>query len=371
MTDVSTSAPLEISERVKQVLRRDVIAMSAYHVADARGMIKLDAMENPYALPVELQAEIGRIAAQAPLNRYPDPAAAQLIEALRVSMAVPAGIELMLGNGSDELIQLLVLAAAKPGATVLGVEPSFAMYPLVARSCGVRFAGVPLRSDFGLDLPRLLAAVERERPSVIFLAYPNNPTGNLFATADVDAVIRHTSGVVVIDEAYHPFARATFMPQLGQYPNLLLLRTLSKLGLAGLRLGVLAGRLEWIRELDKLRLPYNVNVLTQRIAQYMLSQERVLQEQARLIRHERGRLFDRLRALPGVTAYTSDANFILFRVAAAARVFEGLRARGVLIKKLAGSHPALAECLRVTVGTPTENEAFLEALNQELSPLAP
>jgi len=168
----------------------------------------------------------------------------------------------------------------------------------------------------------------------------------------------------VVDEAYHAFAGRSFLPELGRYSNLLVMRTLSKLGLAGLRLGMLIGRPEWLSELDKLRLPYNVNVLTQQIAACVLQRSDVLDGQAALIRDGRAQLLAGLQSLAGVQAFPSDANFILFRVARADAVFAGMKMHGVLIKNLSGSHPSLIDCLRVTVGTAEENGRFLSALEQ-------
>jgi histidinol-phosphate aminotransferase len=368
MKQVADTALLSASEWVTHTLRPEVLKTAAYHVADSAGLIKLDAMENPYALPAELQDELGRLAARAPLNRYPDAHAVRLRAALSASMGVPAGMAIMLGNGSDELIQLLALACARPGATMLGVEPSFAMYPIVARTCGLKYVGVPLCADFSLDVEAVIEALRRERPALVFIAYPNNPTANLFDVHAIERVIRSAPGIVVVDEAYHPFAQASFLPRVSEFANLLVMRTLSKLGLAGLRLGMLVGDPAWIGELDKLRLPYNVNVLTQLVAEQMLKHDDVLQEQAAAIRAARAYLLERLRKIPGVQAFASDANFILFRVGAANAVFEALKRGGILIKNLAGSHPAVTDCLRVTVGTETENAAFLDALTSALRP---
>jgi histidinol-phosphate aminotransferase len=365
--NASVISPMpEIAVWVERIVRDDIRALAAYHVQDANGMVKLDAMENPYALPQGLRQEIGEIAARAELNRYPDSEARELKAVLRAAMGVSEGMALLLGNGSDEIIQLLALACAKPGAVMLGVEPSFAMFPMVARFCGLEFVGVPLGANFRLETDRMLDAIERHRPPLIFIAYPNNPTGNLFDAGAVETIVRRAPGLVVIDEAYHPFAQTSFMPRLHKFPNLLVMRTLSKLGLAGVRLGALAGRPEWITELNKLRLPYNVNVLTQVVAAYVLKHADVLEAQAAQIRAERSRLLSRLRAMSRVEAFPSDANFILFRVPAVQVVFEAIKARGVLIKKLAGSHPALENCLRVTVGTASENDAFLAALTASI-----
>ena len=253
-------------------------------------------------------------------------------------------------------------ALARPGAIAAAPMPTFVMYQQIAAGLGLRFIGVPLGRDFALDRAAMLAMMERERAAVIFLSYPNNPTGNLFSAADIEAVIEAAPGLVVVDEAYHAFAGASFMPQLADYPNLVVMRTVSKLGLAGLRLGVLAGRRTWLEHVDKVRLPYNINVLSQIAASEVLRHGDMLGSQAAGIRSERGRLASALRSMRSVESYTSDANFILFRVADADHVFTALKQRRVLIKNLHGTHRLLAGCLRVTVGTPDENDQFLSAL---------
>jgi histidinol-phosphate aminotransferase len=287
---------------------------------------------------------------------------------LRTAMQIPAASQLVLGNGSDELIQMLALAVAKPGAVMLGLEPSFVMFHLIAAFTGMRYVGVPLNADFSVAAARTLAAIEQHQPALIFIAYPNNPSGNLFDADVVGRIIDAAPGIVVVDEAYHAFAEKSFMPRLTEFSNLLVMRTVSKLGLAGLRLGVLAGHEGWLRHIDKVRLPYNVNVLTQLVTIEVLREPDVLQEQAAAIRGERARVLTELRHLPGVEAYASDANFILFRAAGADQLFNGLKLRGVLIKNLNGTHPLLADCLRVTVGTPEENTQFLGALSALLNP---
>jgi histidinol-phosphate aminotransferase len=351
----------------EEIIRDEIRALKAYHVPDSAGLIKLDAMENPYRLPAELRARLARAVEEAALNRYPDPEARELKVRLRETLGVPDGIDLLLGNGSDELIQMLIMAVAKPGAVVLGVEPSFVMFRMIAAFAGARYVGVDLREDFSLDIERLLAAVEQHRPAVIFVAYPNNPTGNLFDAGLIDRIVEAAPGLVVIDEAYHAFAGKTFLARVARHPNLVVMRTLSKLGLAGIRLGVLAGASRWLSQLDKLRLPYNVSTLTQLVAREVMQHDGVLTEQAGAIKLERRRLLQALQGVPGVTAYPSDANFILFRISQAERVFDGLKRRGVLIKSLHGAHRLLADCLRVTVGTPDENAAFLSALTQTLT----
>ena len=351
----------------EQLIRPEILALSAYHVADASGMVKLDAMENPYRLPADLQAELGRSLAAAEINRYPDPRSPELKRRLRQAFQLAERHEVMLGNGSDEIIQILAQAVARPGAVLLAVEPSFVMYRMIASFCGLHYVGVPLKADFSLDGAAVLEAIERHEPALVFLAYPNNPTGNAFDRELMEQIVAATPGVVVVDEAYHAFAGGqSFLDALDRFDNLLLMRTVSKLGLAGLRLGYLVGSGKWLGELDKLRLPYNVNVLTQVAAAFALDHVAVLEQQAATIVAERGRVAQALAGMAGVTVFPSQANFLLFRLADAPARFAGLKARGVLIKNLHGAHPLLENCLRVTIGTPQENDAFLAALAAEL-----
>jgi histidinol-phosphate aminotransferase len=362
MNTSRSSSAEAVQHYLGRVLREELFALQGYRVPDASGMVKLDAMENPYRLPAKLRAAIGSRVAELAFNRYPDPAARELKAALRQALHIPEPMEIVLGNGSDEIIQLLALACARPGAVMLGVEPSFAMFPLIARVCGLQFVGMPLAPDFSLQADAVLAALERHRPALTFLAYPNNPTGNLFDARVIERILQHAPGLVVLDEAYHPFAGETFMSRLPEFPNLVVMRTLSKLGLAGLRLGLLAAAPAWVEQFEKLRLPYNINALSQAVAIEVLGAGDVLAAQAADIRAERARLSTRLRAIAGVQAFDSQANFVLFRMPQAQAVYAHLHRCGILVKNLAGSHPALADCLRVTVGTPAENDAFLAAM---------
>lgn len=349
------------------LIRPEVRAISAYAVPSAEGLIKLDAMENPHRLPTALAAALGERLAQVAINRYPPAEPTAFKARLAQAIGLPEGQALLLGNGSDELIHLLIQACAVPGAVVMAPAPGFVMYEMSARFDGCRFVGVPLCADFSLDRDALLTALAEHRPAVLFLAWPNNPTGNLFARADVEAVLAVAPGLVVIDEAYLPFARDTWLPRLGGDARLLVLRTFSKLGLAGIRLGYLCGDAALLQEVDKLRPPYNVNSLTLAAADFLLDHLEVLEAQAAAIRAERDRVQAVLAAVPGVTVFPSAANFLLFRVAAPDAVFAALKARGILIKNVAHAHPLLAGCVRVTIGTPEENEAFLAALRESLA----
>ncbi len=348
---------------IRDWVRPEIQALTAYHVADASGLIKLDAMENPWIWPEDLRQEWLSVLHKVDVNRYPDPQAGALAVQLRQAMEVPDEMAVLLGNGSDEIIQMLAMAVSGPGRSILSVEPGFIMYRMIAIWCGMNYTGIPLNAgDFSLDMPALRKAIEETAPALIFLACPNNPTGNLFAEEDVLAVLEAAPGLVVVDEAYAPFAEASFMSRLGQHDNLLVMRTVSKLGLAGLRLGMLAGPPAWLEQIDKLRMPYNINVLTQETARFAMEHHDVLDEQTANIRQERERLFPALEGIDGIQCWPSRANFLLVRTAPgrALGLFDHLLKNGVLVKKLHGSHPLLDECLRFTVGKPDENGRLLE-----------
>jgi len=325
--------------------------------------VKLDAMENPYSLPPALRRELAERLAAVQLNRYPEPNPAALRELIAHKMKVPAGMDVLLGNGSDDLIQILTLALARPGSALMYPSPTFVMYSMNATFSGMKAVAVPLRDDFSLDADAFVARMRAEKPALVFLAYPNNPTGVLYPEADVVRIIDAAPGLVVLDEAYHVFAGKTFMDKLPRYPNLVVLRTVSKLGLAGIRLGYLAGRPEWLRELNKVRQVYNVNVLTEAAARFVLERLDVLEAQAAEICQERAQLGTALRAFEGVTVFPSEANFFLVRVPDAPRTYEALRRQGILVRNL---HPGLVNCLRVTVGTPDENRILVNALKDAL-----
>lgn len=356
---------------IRDWIRPEIRALNAYHVPPASGMVKLDAMENPYQWPEKVVDEWLTMLRDVSLNRYPDPSPRQLMQRLRDYFEVPAGMEVMLGNGSDELIQMIAMAVAGPGRCALATDPAFSMYRMISIFAGLEFATVPLGKDFSLDTAAMLRAIEARRPALVLIDYPNNPSGRLFDEDALRAIVEAAPGLVIIDEAYHAFSEATLMPWLGEYPNLLVLRTLSKMGLAGLRLGMVAGPAAWIRELDKIRLPYNVNALSQVSAEFALGHRDMLDQQARRIIDDREHLTEALRALDGLLVWPSRANFILFRVPAGRgdEVFAGLRERKVLIKNLGAAGPLLHDCLRVTVGAPHENERFLAVLEEVLATL--
>jgi histidinol-phosphate aminotransferase len=355
-----------MSELIKQLVRDEVRELSAYHVPDPGHMIKLDAMENPYLWPNAMKQEWLSLLADVAVNRYPDPSAAKLSQRLEQVMDVPAGMKSILGNGSDELIQMICMALAKPGSVVMAPEPTFVMYKMIALFTNMQYQGIPLDANFQLDMPAMRQAIESHQPAVVFLAYPNNPTGNLFSEQDVRDVIECSPGLVVVDEAYHAFAGHSFMPMLNDYDNLVVMRTVSKMGLAGLRLGILSGHPDWLHEFDKVRLPYNINVLTQLSAEFALTRYDILKQQTDQICQDREQLKQALAAIQGITQYPSAANFILFKSEqlSSDTIFEQLKQDNILIKRFGDTVGPLANCLRVTVGTSQENQKFIQSLQR-------
>jgi len=360
-----------LSDRMSRVLRADVQGMHGYAVQPSAGFVKVDTMENPFRLPADLRRQLGERLADVALNRYP----AERGDVLRAELAkharMPEGCDIMLGNGSDELISLLTLAADVPGNVVMAPLPGFVMYEMSARLQGLQFVGVPLTPDFELDGPAMLAAIREHQPALLYIAYPNNPTANLWEDDVVDAIIEAAPGLVVIDEAYQPFAARDSLQRLCRHEHVLLMRTMSKFGLAGVRIGYLMGRKPLIAEIDKLRPPFNISVLNCEAALFALEHADEYAKQAATIRAEREKLLAEIARLPGVRAFPSEANMILARVPDAKRVFEGMRARGVLVKNVSALHPLLANCLRITIGTPEENPQTLAALRGALEELTP
>ena len=354
---------------LKRVIRPDIQGLQAYAVQTSAGLVKVDTMENPYRLPEALQQALGERLGRVAINRYPAERGEDLKAALAAHAGLPAGHALMLGNGSDELITLLSLACALPGAVFMSPLPSFVMYGLSAALQGVKFVGVPLTADFELDEAAMLARVAAEKPALLYLAYPNNPTANLWDDGAIERLIDavgHHHGLVVMDEAYQPFAERDSMDRLRRHANVLVMRTMSKFGLAGVRIGYLMGRTALINEIDKLRPPFNISVLNAEAGLFALAHVDEYRRQAALIRSERANLLAHLANLPGVRPYPSQANMVLARVPDAAAAFAGMKQRGVLVKNVSAMHPLLANCLRITVGTVEENSLTLAALAASL-----
>jgi len=353
---------------MKDWIRPEIKALTAYHVPDAAGYIKLDAMENPYQWPQDLVDQWLELLRAASLNRYPDPSAKDLKTKIRATLGLSAESELILGNGSDELIQMILMAVSGQDRVVMSVEPSFVMYKMIASFLGMPYRGVPLNDKFELDLDLMLEKIKQHQPVVIFIAYPNNPTGNLFSEQAIDKILTSTDAIVVIDEAYFSFADKSYAHKLPEFDNLIVMRTVSKMGLAGLRLGYMVGSKSLLQEIDKIRLPYNINILTQLSTEFALDNKHVLDAQTDQIKNDRKKLSAILKKIDGLDVYPSDANFILVRLQNknADEVFSALKEQNILIKNLSHADASLKNCLRVTVGKAEENEQFTAALKLAL-----
>jgi len=358
-----------LAQRMQATIRQDVQSMHAYAIQPSAGLVKLDAMENPFRLPEALQRELGERLGRVAINRYPVGCVADVIAALGKFIGLPSGCKLMLGNGSDELISLIAMACDIPGASIVAPLPGFVMYEMSAKLQGLKFVGVPTTAAFELDEAAMLKAIATHRPAVTYIAYPNNPTANLFDDAVVQRIVDavgEQGGFVVFDEAYQPFASRSWLERMTRQEHVLVLRTLSKFGLAGVRLGYLVGNAALVDEIDKVRPPYNISALNAEATLFALEHADEFARQAALLRAERERLLTALRALPGVTPFPSEANMILVRVPDSKRAFEGMRERGVLVKNISAMHPLLANCLRLTIGTPEENVQMIDALKASL-----
>ena len=359
-------------------IRADVRAMHAYSVQPSAGLLKMDTMENPFRLPLDLQQALGERLGALEINRYPGERLEVLKQMLKDYAGAPEGSAVLLGNGSDEVISMLALATAQPSAEgrakMLAPMPGFVMYPLSAQLQGLDFVSVQLTEDFDLDVSAMQAAIAAQKPAITYIAYPNNPTATLWEEDKVQAVIDAVAaigGLVVMDEAYQPFASRSWITQMRAQPernaHVLLMRTLSKFGLAGARLGYLIGPAAIVNELDKVRPPYNISVLNCETAIFALEHAALYAEQAAAIRAERQPLIDALQTISGVSkVWPSEANMVLVRVADAGTAQAAMKARGVLVKNVSAMHPLLANCLRLTVGTREENAQMLAALKESL-----
>lgn len=365
----------DLNTRIANLVRPEIQELHSYHVPDSSGLLKMDAMENPNAWPGKLMDEWKDRLTSIEVNRYPDPSASgvkaglrQLLDLDAIESKYDTSLDILLGNGSDEIIQIIAMCLASKERCIMAPEPSFVMYGMIAKFVGMAYHGVELGEDFEIDVDIFLQQIEAHNPALIFLALPNNPTGNIFKLSDVEQIIRATNGLVVLDEAYMAFTDSDLLELAAEHDNVVVMRTLSKVGLAGLRLGFLIGQTPWLTQFDKVRLPYNINVLTQMSAEFALEHYADLKAQTAKLRSERESLFTQLQALDGVSPYESHANFILVRLLDknARDIFEAMKQSGVLIKCLDGAHPKLANCLRLTVGLEQENRQMLDALSSAL-----
>jgi histidinol-phosphate aminotransferase len=336
-----------------KIVKPSIRNIKPYEVKEMPCKVKLDANESPYSMRLEINNSVLER-----LNRYPDPSAKELRKGLAKALRLsPENI--LLGNGSDELIYYLTMTFGGP---VLYPTPTFSMYSIIPMALGERTLGVKLDRDFDLDIEKILIYIRKFKPKLIFISSPNNPTGNCFSADRILRIIEESGCIVVVDEAYQPFSsKRGFLPFLKDYKNLAILRTFSKIGFAALRVGYLIGDEGLIKEVNKVRLPFNLNAISQAAALEVLRNKRVIRDYVKLIVSERERLYKELNNIKGLVPYPSEANFILFSAKKADNVYKELIKEGVLIRNMGGT---LKNALRVTVGKPEEDDIFLEALKK-------
>ena len=342
-----------------RLIRKNIKALKAYHVKNFDCAIKLHANENPFSPSPDIQKLFAQTLSEIEFNRYPDPCSLGLRKVLSKKLHI-APNHLVIGNGSDELILLLMQIFCEPGASVAFPDPTFAMYSIIAKGMGLKPISFPLDNQWNFSAEQFLELAKKNKAQIIFISYPNNPTGNCFEEEQVRKVIEEFKGIVVLDEAYYDFSKRSFIDLIKNHNNLIVLRSLSKIGLAALRVGFGVAHPKIIEVIDKVRLPYNSNAVSQKFSEKALQNFPLIQEQIDKIISERKRLRSVMSKIPSVTTFPSDSNFILFR--SELEVFQGLIDGGILIREL-GSHPRLKNCLRVTIGSPSENDAFLERIH--------
>lgn len=346
-----------------KLVRDKIKGLKAYQVESLDEGTKLHANENPYPPSPELLNKIFQRLDELELNRYPDPDCRKLKQAIaKRTGALPE--QIIIGNGSDELIQYLMQVLCDEGDTIAFPDPTFAMYGITAQCLGLKPVCFPLNDNWDFEAQTALEVITKHKARIVFISYPNNPTGNCFSEQEIQKVIEQFEGIVVLDEAYHDFAGRSFLKQMEKHNNLVIFRSLSKIGLAGLRIGygIFPGKLA--EQVNKVRLPYNSNSVSQWVASELLNDFTHVQNQIKSIVEERDRLIDELSKLSGIIAYPSNSNFILFKAPEGGEtLFNNLKKNGTLLRNL-NSHPRLKDCLRVTVGTKQENDQFLEQLRK-------
>ncbi len=345
-----------------QLVKKKVRSLKPYQVENIDCEVKLHANESAFPPPPEILKLFEETFQSCSLNRYPDPDCQELKSVLSDQHQVPPE-QFMIGNGSDELIQILLQIFCDPGDSVAFPDPTFAMYAIIAQGMGLSTQSIPLDENWDFRAEAFLDAIKKQPIQIVFFSYPNNPTGNCFSSTEIQKVIENFSGIVVVDEAYYDFSRKSFLNELSNHNNLIILRSLSKIGLAALRVGYGMADPKIIEQVNKIRLPYNSNTLSQLFSAKLLNQFAPVQKQIDQIIEERQRLTETLKGFSALTVYPSDSNFTLFRVnQKSGEVFKRLMEKGILVRDL-GNHPRLDNCLRVTVGTREENDRFLDQMN--------
>ena len=351
--------------KLQDLVNKDIFQQKGYMAPELTGCVKLDANESPFGFNKIMQKKLLGAFGKVELNRYPEAGALGLRDRFARYYGVNKKM-IMLGNGSDELIQILCMTLNGKIKGVMVPVPTFVMYKIIGTNTGNKVVEVPLDENYDLDLSAMMRKIKSNFPALVYLSYPNSPTGNCFDRDKIEAILKKSSGIVVVDEAYAGFSGKTLLPLLKRYDNLVILKTLSKVGLAAMRLGFLIGNADLIAQMDKVRLPYNVNSLSQVAAGFFLDyQEEFAGLVAEIVRR-REELYQGLINIDGVRPFPSLANFIFFSCAFDSdRIYKQLAEKGIIVKNL--NSALMPDCMRVTVGNRKENTAFLKALKSVIS----
>ena len=351
---------------IRDLVGKNIFEQRGYITPEVTGAIKMSANENPISLQEPFKKKLMEEMSRVDFNRYPEAGALKLRDRFAQYYGVDKDM-VMLGNGSDELIQTLCITLKGKIKGVLVPVPTFSMYKIIAVNTGNKVVEVPLDKNFDLDCNAIIGQIKEKSPALVFLSYPNSPTGNLFSRDKIEVIIKKSPGIVIVDEAYAIFSGQTLLPLLKKYDNLIFLNTLSKLGLASMRLGFLIGNRDIVVQLDKVRLPFNVNSLSQIAANFFLDNQDEFYRQVAEIIKRREELYWDLKEIAGIKLYPSQANFIFFSCAFDSdRIYNKLVAEGIIVKNL-NIPPLMPNCMRVTVGNRKENEAFLRVFKRVIS----
>jgi histidinol-phosphate aminotransferase len=351
-------------------IKPGVRALSAYTLKHHQPRIKLNQNESPYDVPEALKRRLQEELANRPWNRYPPFVADNFIDAVAEAMNWPAeGV--LVANGSNELIQAILAVVVAPGVSVVIPEPTFTLYRLMTEVGGGSVRAVPLDADLRFDVEAIVVEASSSDAAAVVLCSPNNPTGGALTREELLRIHDATDSLVVLDQAYVEFGGYDARELLEGRPRMIILRTFSKaMALAGLRAGYLLGDPAVVREVNKAKLPYNINFFTEAVAAGVLQNREMLRPQVEIMRAQRDRIVRELSALPGIRVFPSAANFVLFRVEGAGLGHDGLfdrllREHGILIRDVS-RYPMLSGCLRVNAGTPEETGEFIAAMKQIL-----
>jgi histidinol-phosphate aminotransferase len=348
-------------------IKPNVRAITAYTLAPLDAPIKINQNENPFGMPREIKEEVLRRAMKHDWARYPEFVPTSLLKKLADYTGWRA-TGIMAGNGSNEMIQSVVNSIVEKGVRVALPEPTFSVYRQVINVAGGEIISIPLNEDLTFNIPRLASKIVTAKADLVIIGSPNNPTGCVIGARDLASIARNSDGIVVVDQAYLEIGGEDFIPLLNEYKNLVILRTFSKaMAMGGLRVGYCLASPDLIREFNKAKMPYSLNFFSMTAAEVALENLRLLRPLVEKMQSERNRLFAELQKIEGLSPVPSAANFFCVKTRIPPQeLFEALYARGILIRDVSKA-PMLSEYVRISVGTPEENDILIAAMKELFS----